>query len=110
VYHLKSDGSVAELSEGGLALGMLDIDFPYQTQKVTIGRGERLLLYSDGIPEAIGANDQLFESVLPLAAYLAKHRPDRAEEFIADLLREIRAFTAGTPQSDDITALYLLRR
>ncbi|MBP1655350.1 MAG: Serine phosphatase RsbU, regulator of sigma subunit [Bacteroidetes bacterium] len=110
VYHLKSDGSVAELSEGGLALGMLDIDFPYQTQKVTIGRGERLLLYSDGIPEAIGANDQLFESVLPLAAYLAKYRPDRAEEFIADLLREIRAFTAGTPQSDDITALYLLRR
>jgi serine phosphatase RsbU (regulator of sigma subunit) len=110
VYHLKSDGNVAELSEGGLALGMLDIDFPYQTQKVTIGRGERLLLYSDGIPEAIGANDQLFESVLPLAAYLAKHRPDRAEEFIADLLGEIRAFTAGTPQSDDITALYLLRR
>ena len=68
------------------------------------------MLYSDGIPEAIGANDQLFESVLPLAAYLAKHRPDRAEEFIADLLREIRAFTADTPQSDDITALYLLRR
>jgi serine phosphatase RsbU (regulator of sigma subunit) len=110
VYHLRSDGSVAELSDGGLALGMLDIEFPYQTQKSTIGKGERLLLYSDGIPEAIGANEQLFESVLPLASYLQRHRPDRAKEFIADLLREIRAFTGDTPQSDDITALYLVRR
>jgi serine phosphatase RsbU (regulator of sigma subunit) len=109
VYHLKSDGNIGELSDGGLALGMLDIDFPYQTQKVSIGKGDRLLLYSDGIPEAMGPNDQLFESVLPLAAYLSKHRPDRAEEFINDLLHEIRVFTADTPQSDDITALYLLR-
>lgn len=109
VYHLKSDGNVAELSEGGLALGMLDIEFPYQTQKVTIQQGERLLLYSDGVPEAIGPNDQLFESILPLAAYVSRHRPDRAEQFISDLLQEIRAFTANTPQSDDITALYLLR-
>ncbi len=109
VYHLRSNGNVAELNDGGLALGMLDIDFPYQTQKVTIEKGERLLLYSDGIPEAMGANDQLFESVLPLAEYLMKNRPDRAEEFIADLLGEIKAFTADTPQSDDITALYLLR-
>jgi sigma-B regulation protein RsbU (phosphoserine phosphatase) len=110
VYHLKSDGNVGELNDGGLALGMLDIDFPYQTQKLTIEKGERLLLYSDGIPEAMDANDQLFESVLPLAPYLAKHRPDRAEEFIADLVGEIRAFTGDTPQSDDITALYLVRR
>ena len=109
VYQLKSDGKVVEMNEGGLALGMLDIDFPYQTQSVTIEKGDRLLLYSDGIPEAMDANDQLFESVLPLAAYLARHRPDRAEEFIADLLHEIREFTADTPQSDDITALYLLR-
>jgi len=109
VYHLRSNGNVAELNDGGLALGMLDIDFPYQTQRVTIEKGERLLLYSDGIPEAMGANDQLFESVLPLAEYLTKHRPDRAEEFIADLVGEIKAFTADTPQSDDITALYLLR-
>jgi len=109
VYHLRSDGNVAELNDGGLALGMLDIDFPYQTQKVTIEKGERLLLYSDGIPEAMDAHDQLFESVLPLAVYLSKHRVDRGEEFIADLLGEIRAFTADTPQSDDITALYLLR-
>jgi sigma-B regulation protein RsbU (phosphoserine phosphatase) len=109
VYHLRSNGNVAELNEGGLALGMLDIDFPYQTQRVTIEKGERLLLYSDGIPEAMGANDQLFESVLPLAEYLMKNRPERAEEFIADLLGEIKAFTADTPQSDDITALYLLR-
>jgi serine phosphatase RsbU (regulator of sigma subunit) len=109
VYHLRSDGNVAELNDGGLALGMLDIDFPYQTQKVTIEKGERLLLYSDGIPEAMNADDQLFDSVLPLAAYLVKNRPDRAEKFITDLVREIKSFTADTPQSDDITALYLMR-
>jgi sigma-B regulation protein RsbU (phosphoserine phosphatase) len=110
VYHLTSDGSVQELTEGGLALGMLDLEFPYQTQRVTIEKGERLLLYSDGIPEAMDAEDRLFETVFPLSDYVARHRPDRAAEFIQDLRLEIRAFTADTPQSDDITALYLQRR
>ena len=72
--------------------------------------GDRLLLYSDGVPEATDSQQVLFESAVPLEPYTISHRPTSAAEFISDLLGEIRTFTGDAPQSDDITALYLLRR
>jgi sigma-B regulation protein RsbU (phosphoserine phosphatase) len=88
---------------------MLDMDFPYQSERVTIGKGERLLLYTDGIPEAANHEKQLYESRTPLRVFVAGHTPDRARRFIDELIDDIRGFTGDEPQSDDITALYLLR-
>jgi sigma-B regulation protein RsbU (phosphoserine phosphatase) len=98
------------LSEGGLALGMLDIEMPYTIDLTTIAPGDRLLLYSDGVPEATNARQELFEGTVPLESYALGHRPDSAAEFISGLIGKIRAFTGDAPQSDDITALYLLRQ
>ena len=109
-YLVREGGEVMELSEGGLALGMLDIDMPYMVDLTTITPGERLLLYSDGVPEATNTRDELFESTIPLETYTRENRPERASEFISDLIGKIRTFTGDAPQSDDITALYLLRR
>jgi len=109
-YVLRKDNSVHELKEGGLALGMLDVEFPYTTDKLTLEPGERLWLYSDGVPEAANHKHELFDSGTPLPAYTQSHKPDQAQLFIDDLIGEIRAFTGNAPQSDDITALYLLRK
>jgi sigma-B regulation protein RsbU (phosphoserine phosphatase) len=109
-YWLKSDNTVAELSVGGVALGMLDMDFPFQSEHITIGKGERLLLYTDGITEATNEQNQLYDSNVPLQEFVKKHRPEKAGQFIQDLVGDIKRFTGNAPQSDDITALYLLRR
>jgi sigma-B regulation protein RsbU (phosphoserine phosphatase) len=89
---------------------MLDIDFPFQSEVTVLEKGERLLLYTDGIPEATNERQQMFESETPLKDLLARHKPDQAEIFIKDLISDIKRFTGNYPQSDDITALYLLRR
>jgi sigma-B regulation protein RsbU (phosphoserine phosphatase) len=99
-----------ELDAGGVALGMLDMEFPFQTDRVTMGAGDRLLLYTDGIPEATNAAQELYETSSPLKAFLHAHRPARAREFIDMLMGDIRRYTGEAPQSDDITALYLLRQ
>jgi serine phosphatase RsbU (regulator of sigma subunit) len=107
---LKRDGTLEELSAGGVPLGMLDIDFPYETQTIKIASGDRLLLYTDGITEASDSENQLYDNALPLKEFFASHKPERAESFLQELIADIRKFTGDAPQNDDITALYLLRR
>jgi sigma-B regulation protein RsbU (phosphoserine phosphatase) len=109
-YVLRKDNAVFELKEGGLALGMLDIEFPYTSDKLTLEPGERLWLYSDGVPEAANDKHDLFDQGTPLPQYTQSRKPDQAQRFIDDLIGEIKAFTGDAPQSDDITALYLLRK
>jgi serine phosphatase RsbU (regulator of sigma subunit) len=108
-YLRARNGDVRELSAGGLPLGMLDVEFPLQSETVMIGRGDRLLLYTDGVTEAPNEQRTLYDSVVPLKTFLAGNTPERAEQFIQDLIGDIRKFTGNAAQNDDITALYLLR-
>jgi serine phosphatase RsbU (regulator of sigma subunit) len=107
---LRNDGRVEELNDGGLALGMLELDLPYKTQKTVIQPGERLLLYTDGVTEASNEDDKLYDSDEPLSQFVLRTRPERAEEFIHSLIADVKRFTGTAPQADDITALYLMRR
>jgi phosphoserine phosphatase RsbU/P len=107
---LRKDNTIQELSAGGVALGMLDMDFPFQTEHVVIEPGERLLLYTDGVTEATNEQNRLYDSDLPLQQFVLRTRPERAELFIQSLMGDIKKFTGNAPQNDDITALYLLRR
>jgi len=109
-YLLRKDNTIQELNTGGVALGMLDIDFPYQTEQVTIEPGERLLLYTDGVTEATNEQNQLYDADVPLQQFVLRTKPERAELFIQSLISDIKRFTGNAPQNDDITALYLLRR
>jgi sigma-B regulation protein RsbU (phosphoserine phosphatase) len=109
-YVLLSDGTIKELSTGGIALGMLDLDLPFETERIVLGPGERLLLYTDGITEANNEQNVLYDSASPLQKFFLTHTPGDAGTFIRDLIADIKAFTGNAPQSDDITALYLLRR
>ena len=109
VYWLKNDDTIEELKASGVPFGMLDMDLPYKSEQMILGRGERLLLYTDGIPEATNEENRLYESAAPLQEFLKRHKSDRADAFIKHLIDDIRKITGDAPQSDDITALYLVR-
>ena len=109
-YLLRADGEVHELSVGGVPFGMLDMDFPFESEKVTLNPGERLLLYTDGVTEAANEESELYDSSNPLKEFVIRRKPDRADEFINALIADVRKFTGSAVQSDDITAIYLLRR
>ncbi|HXG37485.1 MAG TPA: PP2C family protein-serine/threonine phosphatase [Bacteroidota bacterium] len=109
-YLLRRDGSVQQLTAGGIAFGMLDMDFPYETDCVTLEPGERVLFYTDGITEAMDGHGNLYDSAGTLADIMRRNTPASAEQFVRDLVADVVAFTASAPQSDDITALYLFRK
>jgi sigma-B regulation protein RsbU (phosphoserine phosphatase) len=108
-YVLRRDNTVLELKVGGLPIGMLNMNIPYESERFTLGKGERLFLYTDGITEASNEQNEFYEQVTPLIDFFVGHRSQRAEAFISDLIGEIKRFSGSAPQSDDITALYLHR-
>lgn len=50
----RADGSIEELGLGGLPLGLRE-DIAPAAKTVTLSEGDTLLLYSDGLPEAVNA-------------------------------------------------------
>jgi serine phosphatase RsbU (regulator of sigma subunit) len=108
-YVLRNDGGIQELHVGGLPLGTIDMDLPYQSERVVLERGERLFLYTDGVTEAENVDHVLYEQDFPVTDFLTKNRPGSSETFISELIADIRRFTASAPQNDDITAMYLRR-
>jgi sigma-B regulation protein RsbU (phosphoserine phosphatase) len=109
-FVIRTDNTVQELSAGGIPFGMLDMDFPFQTEIVTLQSGDRLLLYTDGVTEAMNEKGDLFDQAVPIKDFASQHKPSGAGNFIHELIGQIKRFTGTAEQNDDITALYLLRR
>ena len=45
-----------------------------------------------------------------MEAFFCENIPGKAVDFINNIVADVRKHTDGTPQSDDITALYLIRK
>ena len=108
-YILNKNKKVDELKTGGVPLGMMDIAFPYESTTSLIKPGDRLLLYTDGVTEALNEKEEEYDDVRPLKDFFISNQSPTAKNFIDELIIDVQNFTGETPQSDDITALYLIR-
>lgn len=73
-------------------------------ESVKLKKGDLLLLYTDGITEAMNPErDQYGEQ--RLVDFMRTHHKLSAEEFVAKLNQDITEFTRDYPQNDDITAV-----
>ena len=104
-YHLRHDGASPLENLGGRALGLVE-QSPYASGRMVLGPGESLLLYSDGVTEAMDASETLY-SDQRLESFLASKRGSSPRQIIGDLISDVRHFAGGAPQSDDITVLAL---
>lgn len=90
--------------ENGPPLCMLD-DFEYQTYGYQLSKGDRLLLVSDGITEAMNIDQALYGSQR-VEALMASLPPTlRVDELKQALCDDIAAFVGQAEPSDDITLL-----
>ena len=102
----KSD--VAWLEEGGPVLGLLSIA-TYECGTAVLGPGDLVVVCSDGVTEARNragdefGRDRLVES-------MARSHGDKPELVLERLLEDVRKFSEGAAQADDITALVLRYR
>ena len=95
------------LDVGGTVLGIID-GYPFSEESVVIGKGDVLVIYSDGIAEAMNEREEQFGEE-ELAAVIKKHKHRTSAQLIDEIIAATKAHAAGYPQSDDITIVVLKR-
>lgn len=104
-YHYKNFQEFKLLDEGGLLLGMLP-NCTYRTGMVTLARNDWVILYTDGVNEAINQAGEEFDT-WRIEAVIEKYKEASAESMLTALLAAIKEFVQDVPQSDDITIVVI---
>jgi len=96
----RASGSVEWVRErSGLVLAAM-AGAPYRVRRLTLGPGDSMLLYTDGVTEAMNGAGELYGE-----ERLERTLGGASDRFVTDVMADVRAFAAGAEQSDDITML-----
>ena len=100
-----STGSIEALEVTGPVLGMME-EMEYEQRKISLESGDILLLYTDGIVEAMNCKEELF-GLERLRSSLSSAKRLSAQGIQDSILRDLKQFTEGEEQSDDITVMVI---
>ena len=103
----RPDGSVQTLNPGGVPLGLLP-GATFRLDGFTLGPGDLLCLYSDGVTECAAPDDDEF-GLERLIELVQGHQGKPLPEIVDAIDRETTRFARGLPQADDQTVV-LIRR
>jgi len=105
---LKPNGEFHTLPGNGIALGVLP-ETHMKSQTLRLKPGETVILYTDGVTEALNEDfDEFGLDRVQVAARAAARRP--ASEIVKHINDSIRDHTGQTPQSDDMTLIVIKRQ
>lgn len=96
-------GIVTFVGLGGPPVGLIP-DVAFERCEFTLERGQKLLLYTDGITECEDPNGELLDDA-GLEKLLKKHAKSSGLELINDLLWELTAFAQSDSLGDDVSAI-----
>jgi phosphoserine phosphatase RsbU/P len=101
---LKKDG-VRRLETGGLVLGLFE-GAAFDEEALTLEPGDTLLVYSDGISEAVNKAGEEFGDERLMASFQSR-RGASMQEILDGVLADTKAFVDGAEQTDDMTILLM---
>ncbi|HPL63129.1 MAG TPA: SpoIIE family protein phosphatase [Syntrophales bacterium] len=92
----------------GIFLGVFE-ESPYLTYTTRLEPGDTLLLYTDGVTEAMNSGEKVYTEarLYEFSGALANSHP---EHMVREIVADVQHFAGDAPQSDDITVLALLYR
>ena len=101
----RAAGAIESLTRTGTVLGLLE-DLPMTETTITLGAGDAVVLYTDGVTEAWHPQRNEEYGVGRLAAAITA-APRQAGELLAHVEADLNAFIEDTPKQDDVTFLVL---
>jgi len=102
VYRCQTD-TLEELEATGIAVGALE-DAVYTQRSITLATGDLVILYTDGITEAVNDREEMYD--LPrLMALIKEKRLSSPQEIVDAIISSVFAFSRNQPQFDDITLM-----
>jgi serine phosphatase RsbU (regulator of sigma subunit) len=98
-------GGVRRLTAGGLVLGL----FPnpsYDQEALQLARGDTIVVFSDGVSEALSASGEEFGDDR-ISGAVGAMLTEEPQTVLDTLLGAVKRFAGDAPQNDDITAMVL---
>jgi phosphoserine phosphatase RsbU/P len=103
-YIFRANGKIDRLDKGGIILGVMKAMIPYQEETVKLEKNDVLLLFTDGVSEAMDRNSQEYgEDRLERISKESLSLPPDA--ILSNIVNSVKEHSKGTTQSDDITMI-----
>jgi len=94
---------IIRLETGGTVVGLFDFS-QYETGQTTVAPGDVLVVFSDGVTEAVNAEGDEYEDERFIEC-LEKVRGRSAAEVLAAIEASVQAFAGTEPPRDDMTVM-----
>jgi sigma-B regulation protein RsbU (phosphoserine phosphatase) len=106
LFRRNTDGlQVLRLEVGGTVIGLLE-RFPFEQASITLELGDLLVLYTDGVSEAMNPQDEEWGEARMMEA-LGRCHGLSAQQTLESTMAGADAFASGAPQHDDMTLVVL---
>lgn len=107
-YVVRADHSVEELADtDGMLLGKIP-HIEYDSAKINLKKGDKLVLFTDGVTEAMNPVGDMYEEPR-FEQFLSGADKTNCEALTNHIFNDVLKFADGAEQSDDITVLVLGR-
>ena len=101
----RNGGLIERLDVGGLPLG-IQADTKYESASVGLAPGDWLVIFTDGLVEAVNASDEEYGEA-KLLVLLENAGSTSPQELLNRLMAGLDLFVGNTPQHDDVTCMLL---
>ena len=98
-----SPEGVRSLASGSVPVGLFS-SATYSDAETRLEKGDVLIIYSDGVTEALNTAGEEFSDER-LAAQAIEHRSAPLGDLLQSIISAVQAFAGGAQQSDDVTVL-----
>jgi phosphoserine phosphatase RsbU/P len=103
--HIRN-GAITKLKKGGMILGVLPTTIPYLSDKINLLPGDAIVLFTDGISEAMNVDGEEFSDER-LEELAVKYYKESSKDILEKIKAGIAEYTQGAEQSDDITSVII---
>lgn len=104
---ISANGSTEFFNSSGMALSVIE-KVEYKQVSVSINPGEFCVLYSDGVTEAVNADNEEY-GMDRLLTCLRENSGLTAEKLVAAVIQSTECFSQNCPQWDDLTLVVIKR-
>lgn len=103
--HIRNS-NITKLKKGGMILGVMETMIPYISETIQLESGDAIILFTDGITEAMNDKWEEYSDGRLEALALQKYE-ESAQNILAHIKFNVEDFAHGAEQSDDITSLVI---
>lgn len=104
---ISSGGKISRLNIGGMLIGVMP-SISYEEAVINLNEDEVLVIFSDGVTEAMNSNEEEFDEER-LCSLLLKNKNLSAEKMLETIFNEVKKYVGNTSQMDDITVVIIKR-